>query len=94
MITPVVNNQPILAVRMGVVEPTQKIWVSVLENYLAQEDWQQVSSSEYTFPLMIFDFSRVFCPLLKGQNFCERDAPLLDTRTFSYGWRIYSLYIP
>lgn len=94
MITPVVNNQPILAVRMGVVEPTQKIWVSVLENYLAQEDWQQISSSEYTFPLMIFDFSRVFCPLLKGQNFCERDAPLLDTRTFSYGWRIYSLYIP
>jgi hypothetical protein len=94
MITPVVRNQPILSVRMGVVEPTQQIWNSVLENYMVHEDWQMISSSEYTFPLVVFDFSRVFCPLLNGQNFCERQAPLVDTRTFSYGWRIYSLYLP
>lgn len=94
MITPVVKHQPILTVRMGVVEPTQQIWNSVLEDYLVNDDWQMISSSEYSFPLVIFDFSRVFCPLLNGQNFCERQAPLVETRTFSYGWRIYSLYIP
>ena len=94
VITPMVANQPILTVRMGVVEPTQQIWNSILENYLILEDWQMVSSSEYKIPLVIFDFSRVFCPFLNGKNFCETQAPLLDTRRFSYGWRIFSLDLP
>ena len=94
VITPVVKNQPILTVRMGVVEPTQEIWLSLLDNYLILDHWQMISSLEYKFPLLIFDFSRVFCPLLQGQNFCERSAPLLDTRKFSYGWKIYSLDLP
>lgn len=94
VITPVVKNQPILTVRMGVVEPTQEIWLSILDNYLILADWQMISSSDYHFPLIIFDLSRVFCPLLRGQNFCERSAPLIDTREFSYGWKIYSLDSP
>ena len=94
VITPVVKNQPILTVRMGVVEPTQEIWLSLLDNYLILDKWKIISSSEFKFPLLIFDFSRVFCPLMQGQNFCERFAPLLDTRKFSYGWKIYSLDLP
>jgi hypothetical protein len=94
IITPVVKNQPILTVRMGVVEPTQEIWLSLLDNYLILDPWQKISSSEYPLKLVIFDFSRIFCPLLRGQNFCERQAPLVDTRTFSYGWRIYNLDLP
>jgi len=94
IITPVVKNQPILTVRMGVVEPTQEIWLSILDNYLILADWQMISSSEYHFPLIIFDLSRVFCPLLQGKNFCERSAPLIDTREFSYGWKIYNLESP
>jgi hypothetical protein len=94
IITPVVKNQPILTVRMGVIEPTQEIWLSLLDNYLILDDWQMVSSSQYRFPMLILDFSRLFCPLLKGRIFCERAAPLLDTREFSYGWKIYELDIP
>jgi hypothetical protein len=94
IITPVVKNQPILTVRMGVIEPTQEIWLSLLDNYLILDDWQMISSSQYRFPMLILDFSRLFCPFLKGRNFCERAAPLLDTREFSYGWKIYELDSP
>jgi hypothetical protein len=94
VITPVVKNQPFLSVRMGVVEQTQEIWLSLLDNYLLLADWQMISRSEYRFPLLIFDFSRIFCPVLKRRNFCERPAPLLDTREFSYGWKIYHYVYP
>jgi hypothetical protein len=94
IITPVVKNQPILTVRMGVVEPTLEIWLSLLDNYKILDNWQVVSSSQYQFPLLIVDFSRIFCPFLKGRNFCGRTAPLLDTREFSYGWKIYELDLP
>jgi hypothetical protein len=94
IITPVVKNQPILTVRMGVVEPTQEIWLSLLDNYLILDEWQMISSSQYRFPLLVVDFSRIFCPFLKGRNFCERSAPLLDTREFSYGWKFYELDLP
>jgi hypothetical protein len=78
IITPVVKNQPILTVRMGVIEPTQEIWLSLLDNYLILDDWQMISSSQYRFPMLIVDFSRLFCPFLKGRNFLGA-APLLDT---------------
>jgi len=84
--TPVVKNQPILTVRMGVVEPTQEIWLSLLDNYLILDDWQMISSSQY-HSVLIVDFSRIFCPFWKDVILWE-NSPTSGYSRVSYGWKI------
>ena len=87
------QNQPLQTVRMGVVEGTQQTWNSILEGYKTGQNWQLVSDVQHRFRLSVVDFARLFCPFISTRSFCATDAPLVDTRVFSYGWKIYSLKV-
>ncbi len=90
ILVPYIQNQPLLTVRLGVFEPSQESWNAKMDSYLASHpDWQPVARLERHFRLSILDFPRLFCPWIKTRSFCATPAPLIDTRLFSYGWKIY-----
>lgn len=95
IIAPYIVNQPLLAVRLGVVERTQNKWNDSLLPYFEQyPGWQQIARFEYHFRLSGVDFPRLFCPLIRTRSFCATPAPFIDTRIFTYGWRVYKLETP
>jgi len=95
LIAPYVVNQPLLAVRMGVVEKTQNGWNDSLLPYFQEHPgWQKVQQYERRFPLLGIDLPRLFCPFIRTRAFCATPAPLLDNRPFDYGWTIYRMEKP
>lgn len=94
LLVPTIQNQPLQTVRMGVVEESQQTWNSILEGYMAGQNWQLAADLQHNFRLSVIDFARLFCPIISTRSFCVTDAPLVDTRVFSYGWKLYSLKIP
>jgi hypothetical protein len=90
IVTPFVANLPLLTVRMGVIESSQLTWTQDLNSFLSEHpDWKQVFETDHRFQLIVTDLPRLFCPWMQGRNFCAVDSPILNTRAFSYGWRIY-----
>jgi hypothetical protein len=95
LIAPESHNQPLLTVRMGVVEPTQNNWNASLQNYIAAHPgWGVSAIIEQKFGLTIIDLPRLLCPLIKSRAFCATPSPLVDLRPFTYGWTIYSIDLP
>jgi hypothetical protein len=95
LIAPYVMNQPLLAVRQGIVEDTQSKWNESLIPYFQEHPgWQIVQQFERHFSLSGMDLPRLFCPLIKTRAFCASPAPLLDLRPFTYGWIIYRMEKP
>ena len=95
LIVPYVVNQPLLAVRQGIVEDTQSKWNESLSPYFQEHPgWQKVQQFERHFSLSGIDLPRLFCPFIKTRAFCATPAPLLDTRPFTYGWIIYRMEKP
>jgi hypothetical protein len=87
-LTPYVLNRPLLTVRMGVSELELTSWVSSLQNYLG-DTARPIMQVEQSLPLAMIDLPRLFCPLIPTLNFCATSRPLIDTRTFVYGWMLY-----
>ena len=95
VVTPLVENQPLLTVRMGVYEPTQKGWNDSLTAYLAGHPvWTEFDSILGSMRMLAVDFPRLFCVVMETRSFCAMPSPLLDTRSFQYGWKIYELEVP
>jgi hypothetical protein len=95
ILAPLINNQPLLTVRMGVVEATQNNWNASLQNYIAAHPgWGVSAIIEQKFGLTIIDLPRLLCPLIKSRAFCATPSPLVDLRPFTYGWTIYSIDLP
>ena len=86
----IVENQPLLTVRMGAVEPSVREWNRQLEGLLA-ESGVLVGRIERELQLYNVNFIRLLCPLMSARGFCEADEPLLDRRTFLYGWELYTV---
>ena len=87
---PQVEHQPLLSVRMGLYEPTQKDWNADLLARLTP-DWVMGTLIQNQFQLLIVDLPRLFCPLIRTRLFCSVPSPLLDQRLFSYGWALYQI---
>ena len=87
---PHIANQPLLAVRLGLYEPTQQAWNQALLDQMPPE-WKIQSSIEEQTHLLIIDLPRIFCPFIRTRSFCSISSPLVDQRTFSYGWDLYQL---
>jgi hypothetical protein len=87
-LTPFVQNRPLLTVRMGVSEPDLANWISSLQNTIGETN-QPVMRVEQRLKMMMVDLPRLFCPLIPGLNFCSSAYPVIDTRTFAYGWMLY-----
>jgi hypothetical protein len=95
LLVPYVVNQPLLAVRQGVVEGTQNQWnASLLPYFQEHPGWQKVQQFEKGFSLLNIDLPRLFCPFIQTRAFCATPVPLADTRPFTYGWMIYKLENP
>ena len=95
IVTPVVENQPLLTVRMGVYEPTQKGWNDSLTAYLADHPvWTEFDSILGSMRMLAVDLPRLFCAVIETRSFCATPSPLLDTRSFHYGWIVYRLEAP
>ena len=88
VVSPQVLNQPLLAVRMGVVEETQHGWNQSLEAALGSSA-EPIFQTESKFHLSIVDLPRALCPLLPGRGYCRAEPPFIDTRPFHYGWKVY-----
>jgi hypothetical protein len=86
----VVQNQPLLTVRMGIVEPSVREWNRSLEGFLA-EAGTAVWEAKDEIVLYNVNLVRLLCPLVSTRAFCEVDEPLIDRRGFSYGWVLYSI---
>jgi hypothetical protein len=94
-VSPYVQNQPLLTVRMGVVEKTQKSWDNILQEYLQGiHGWEVVAAQAASLPLTNVNYPRLFCPLIKTRSYCAAPEPLIDTRQFNYGWIIDQLRTP
>jgi hypothetical protein len=95
IVTANVLNQPLLTVRMGVIEKSQEIWNKNLKRYLqVNPNWHSVFETARSFRLSDVNYPRLFCPFIKTRAFCATPAPLLDTRLFTYGWIIYRMEKP
>jgi hypothetical protein len=92
---PYVINQPLLTVRMGIIEESQNLWSADLEEYLrAHPGWGVVYEHAETLRLSDVNYPRLFCPFVETRAFCASPVPLLDARLFTYGWRIYRWEAP
>jgi hypothetical protein len=90
LVIPQVTNQPLLTVRMGVIEATQKIWNGSLKSFMqANPHWLLIFEEMRAIQLSDLNYPRLFCPFIKTRAFCATPAPLVDTRPFTYGWIIY-----
>ena len=88
--SPFVLHQPLLAVRMGVVESTQSEWNQSLAETMGSQteiafEWEE------RFGLVLIDLPRLLCAALPDRGYCAAERPFIDTREFSYGWKIYEL---
>ncbi|MFV2044586.1 MAG: hypothetical protein ACC700_15300, partial [Anaerolineales bacterium] len=88
--SPFVRHQPLLAVRMGVVENTQSEWNQSLAEALGPQT-EAVFEWEESFGLALIDLPRLLCSVLPERGYCVAARPLIDTRQFEYGWRIFPL---
>ena len=88
--TPAVSNQPLLAVRMGVVQGTQREWNETLQGAITGRA-EPAFEVERSFRLWTVDLPRLLCPLLRDRGYCREARPLIDDRVFSYGWDVYRL---
>ncbi len=93
VIAPEIANQPLLTVRLGVVEATQNQWNKTLEDYLTS-DWQVSAVPAEQFRLVMVDLPRLLCPLIRRGEYCTATAPVIDLRPFSFGWKLYALEKP
>jgi hypothetical protein len=95
IISPFVENQPLLTVRMGVIEATQKMWNLSLHDFLPSSPGSQVVFETIkSFQLSDVNYPRLFCSLIKTRSFCSLPVPILDLRVFSYGWQVTKVVKP
>ena len=88
--SPYVQHQPLLAVRMGVIENSQNAWNQSLSSTLGPEIGPSFES-EQSFRLALIDLPRLLCSVLPERGYCTADRSLIDTGEFRYGWRIYEM---
>lgn len=92
LVSPQVHNQPLMTVRMGLVEPTQADWNSSLQTFLDQDrKWKLVDNPVRSFRMLAIDIPRLLCSFVNTRVFCATPSPLIDRRIFTYGWYIYQL---
>ena len=92
IVSPAVQNQPLLTVRMGVFEPTQEDWNGSLQNFLnGNHNWVKKATYNHSFGMLTVDFPRLFCKYVNTRAYCAIPSPFIDMRDFQYGWSLYQL---
>jgi hypothetical protein len=89
VVSPTIQNQLRLSVRMGVNGPIQNSWNQSLQQAVDASGATLLHVDSFQFHMFNFDLPQVFCPLMRGRNYCAEPAPTLDRRTFAYGWETF-----
>jgi hypothetical protein len=85
VMSPFVENQPLLTVRTGVVEDTQAYWNQALADSL-DRNLTPTFHVESRFRLLDVNLHQILCPLILKRAHCAEPTRLIDTREFRYGW--------
>lgn len=88
VLVPELENQPLMTVRTGLIEPTQQHWNSSLLPLLS-DSWQAVYQVTRSPRLLTVDYPRLLCPVIYRENYCSGVSGLVDFRTFLYQWTVY-----
>jgi hypothetical protein len=95
LVTAKVQNQPLLTVRMGVMEKSQELWNDTLNGFMqSNSNWHSTYETIRAIRLSDVNYPRLLCPFVKTRAFCATPAPTVDIRPFTYGWVIYELVNP
>lgn len=89
IITPTIQNQVRLSVRMGVFEPALAQWEQSLQSALQSSAPQTLYENIQRFRMSNVDLPQLLCPFMRGRSYCAIPSPTLDRRMFSYGWRVF-----
>lgn len=98
LVTPQMNNQTQPSVRIAVHEGGADQWNQSVESFLGDEA-EVVFRVERRVQLLDFGFDRLVCTLAEVIGELEPDIglacklprPFIDSRVFSYGWRIHKV---
>lgn len=95
IVTPIMKNQPVPAVRIAVHEEGAKAWNSELQAKLGNKA-KLVYQKAKRVPLIMVAVEKPVCPVLLRANaqdgvYCGVKRPAIDTRVFEYGWEAYTI---
>ncbi len=82
------TNQPKMTVRMGLDEPSLKVWNSNVLSVLAtwKEDFEVSAQPQ----ILTVDFPRLLCSVIYRENYCSAGSSLVNYRQFHYQWSVYT----
>lgn len=81
-------NQPKMTVRMGLDEPSLKVWNASVMPQLAS--WNEVFRVTMNPPILAVNFPRLLCPVINRGNFCAAGSKLIDNQPLLYQWSVYT----
>jgi hypothetical protein len=90
ILSPFMQNQPKLSVRLGVLENTQQRWNQSLSE-VYRDQLQEIYRTEHSFTMSSIDLLSLACPFMRGQSYCANNPSAIDRRVFSYGWLLYKV---
>ncbi len=82
------QNQPKMAVRMGLDEPSLQLWNSAV--YPALSTWNEVYQVSENPHILTIDFPRLLCPIIKRGNYCSVGGGLVNYKQLHYQWSVYT----
>ncbi|OGN95631.1 MAG: hypothetical protein A2Z71_00565 [Chloroflexi bacterium RBG_13_50_21] len=82
------ENQPKMTVRMGLIDHTLEIWNSLLAYKI--DTWKETFQVRRVPALVMIDFPRLICPVIKQENYCSPDSGLVNIQNLLYQWTVYT----
>jgi hypothetical protein len=82
------ENQPKMTVRMGLIDHTLEIWNSLLAYKV--DTWKETFQVRQEPALVMIDFPRLICPVIKQENYCSPDGGLVNIQNLLYQWTVYT----
>jgi hypothetical protein len=81
-------NQPKMTVRMGLDEPSLKIWNASVDQSLSS--WQQDFQVSADPQILTVDFPRLLCAVIHRESYCAAGSGLVNFRQLHYQWTVYT----
>src|SRR4030042_3899659 len=82
------ENQPKMTVRMGLIDHTLEIWNSLLAYKIGT--WKETFQVRRDPALVMIDFPRLICPVIKRESYCSPDGGLVNFQNLLYQWTVYT----
>lgn len=88
LVTAELANQPRMTVRMGLDQPSLKIWNAKVQPAL--NGWQKVYQVTEQPSILPVNFPRLLCKVINRGDYCASQERLVDPSTLLYQWTVYT----